>query len=121
VDFSADTAQLDILAADFTRRGLMAGVNVYRVTERAARNVKETARQELSGSTRMPHLARTITYDIDIQGTQIVAEVGPERGGQGSLGHIREYGTATASPQPFMAPAFDKEVPNWLDHLGRVG
>jgi hypothetical protein len=120
MDVSVDTAQLDALADRFARHGLSVGPKVAAVTAVAGRNTRDDARRFVQGMSHLPGYPRTITYELQVRGTQVVAEVGPEVGGQGSLGHIIEFGTATSPPHAHLGPAFDREVPGWLEHLQRI-
>jgi len=119
VNLDVDTSQMEAQAADFAREGLRIGPRVLAITAVAGRNTRDLARSFAPTGPHLPHYAQTISYEAGVDGATIWAEVGPELGGQGSLGHILENGTATNAPQAHLGPAFDRELPNWLDHLER--
>ena len=121
MNLSVDLLGMDALADDFARRGLTVGPKVQAVTAVAARNTRDEARSFISGLKHAPHYPRSITYDVSVEGSQIVGVVGPDKGlTQGALGNLLEYGSANNPPLAHIGPAFDREVPNWLGHLGRL-
>lgn len=126
---------LDEIAADLSKASLTAGIEAAKVTAVGARKIRDDARRFAAGIAHAPNYPRTITYDLTVEragtGGYIEAEIGPDKdlvvgGGNyrtpGNLGNILEYGTARNAPQAHLGPAFDREVPNWLEHLeGIVG
>lgn len=92
----------------------VAPVEVRKVVEKGAFNIKNDARQRRSGSRYFPRLASAITYDSGQTPTGSWAEVGPDiERPQGNLGHIPEYGALRTPPEPYMAPAADAELPKF--------
>ena len=112
-----DADGLNELIVDLSRAGLMAGIRADAVLEAAGRDIVKTAR-ELAPTTRLPHYAQTITHEVYVEGQAITVEVGPERGGQGSLGHILERGTVRTPPHAHLGPALDREAPDAVKRLG---
>lgn len=121
MDLTVDTAQMNALAADFGRAPAKVALQARRTTAVAARKTRDLARELSQGMFALGGYPRTITYDVAYDGVNgTVAEVGPEVGGQGSLGHLIENGTPTSGPRKHLAPAFDREVPEWLAQLERI-
>ena len=111
----------DRVIADLTRAGLTAGMKAAAQGEISGRRVRDQARQ-LAPKTGLPHYARAITYEVTVDKTGTVdVEIGPERGGQGSLGHILEFGTVRTPPHAHLSPALDREGPEWVKSLGDIG
>lgn len=110
---------IDGLMADFTKAGLMAGLRAAKVVEDSSRKTRDMARQ-LAPRTGLPHYANAITYEVTIDGLSVTGEVGPERGGQGSLAHILEFGTSRTPPHAHLGPALDYETPAFVKRLGDI-
>ena len=94
-------------------------VDVRGVVQKSARAVRDEARR-LAPKTRLPHYAKSITYETDYKPGGVVAEIGPVKGGQGSLGHILEYGTSRTPPHAHLGPALDRHAPDFLEGLAKV-
>ena len=107
---------LERLVADLSDATDFVQQQARRVVANAGDRVRDEARA-LAPRRGLPHYAATITSEVvseRMSGT-IAAEIGPERGGQGSLGAILEYGTSRTPPQAHLAPALDREAPR-LEH-----
>lgn len=90
-----------------------------KVVEKGALNIKNGARERISGLKHAPHYPRTIGYDMgwDLRGP--VAEIGPDkRKRQGALGNILEHGTVKNAPIPHIRPALDEELPRYEKAMG---
>ncbi len=110
---------LDHLIADLTMAGLRAGVRADRAISASTKRIQDTARQ-LAPRRGLPHYAAKITREIKVGPASIDGVVGPERGGQGSLGHILENGTAKTPPHAHLGPALDLEGPRFMRELGDI-
>lgn len=116
--FYADTSQLVALAATLRAGAVAATGGVDRIVARNAAKVRDEARRTMADSRTLPHYPASITYERDFT-DGIAYEIGPEKGGQGSLGHILEYGTSTRGPiKPHMNPAADAVEGDLADELG---
>jgi HK97 gp10 family phage protein len=107
------------LVDDLFKASDEAAVAARAVTQRSARKIRDDARR-LAPRTRLPHYAKSITYETTYALGGVVAEIGPEKGGQGSLGHILERGTVRTPPHAHLGPAFDMEEGNYLSALSKV-
>lgn len=94
-------------------------VRAAAVVAKAAVNVKEEARRnaQVSSGKHAKDYPGTITYDLDAGG--LGAEIGPEKRGQGNLGHILEYGKVTYGgvhnpPHRDLGRALDAEEPRFV-------
>lgn len=103
----ADT--LASLAAAFGRAAALIGPITDEVVSQNATGVQEKWRAIFpwSGSRHLPHLGASVT--IDPMGNE--AEIGPIKGGQGSLGHLIEHGTATSGAHPGGGPSAAAQEP----------
>lgn len=107
---------LNALAADLASAGLRVGLAAGKVVEHHAREVRDTARQ-LAPRTRLPHYAASITSEVNFGPGYVEGVVGPEKGGQGSLGHILERGSAVSPPHAHLGPALDRDGPDFMRDL----
>lgn len=112
---------LERLAADLREAGEWTQLRAGDVVERAGERVRDDARR-LAPTTGLPHYAETITAETSINRAtgEVSAEIGPEKGGQGSLGHILEYGTSKTPPHAHLGPALDREAPEFAEALAKL-
>ena len=110
---------IEALVTDLRRASRRAQQDARGVIQQATIRVRDEARQ-LAPKRGLPHYARSISAETTTQGGTIVGEVGPEKGGQGSLGHLLEYGTSRTAPRPHLAPALDHEEPRLDDALADI-
>jgi hypothetical protein len=111
----------DELAADLERAGKDITKDVAKVTGKACNNIKKDVRKRWTGLAHLPHLPRSVNYDVRTKGSLVTGEVGADHALlQGKLAWTQEYGTPTSSPHPAFRPAADKEVPVWLDYLDQA-
>lgn len=104
VDFQGGTELIEKIKA--TRIQLIE--DVKRETSRAGKDIQRTARA-LAKSKTMPGLSRSIYTHTKRFATGIEVTVEAKS----PFGYIREFGAGRSGPRPFMAPAFDKHVPEW--------
>lgn len=110
---------LDVVIGDLAKASIVAGLKAAKVLDASGERIVETG-QRLAPTTGLPHYAKTITHEVRVSKTAIEVEAGPERGGQGSLGHILERGTSNSPPHAHMGPSLDMEAPRALRDLGDV-
>lgn len=113
---------LDRLEHDLRHAGLLAGIRAVPVLHRAANNIKQDAQDHAPQSPVIRHYKDTITYDVTVEASAIVAEIGPdrERNGQAKLANILELGTSTLPPRPHLHPALDREAPKFEQYLAEL-
>lgn len=111
---------LNRLIVDLSRAGALAGLRVAKVVEQAGIEVRDEARR-FAPKTGLPHYGEKITHELTVTAGSVTVEVGPEKGGQGSLGHILERGTADAPPQAHLLPAHDRAVPGFVKGISDIG
>ena len=99
-------SDLERLVADLRGAGYRVQKQAGDLVGKAGIRVRDDARR-LAPKTGLPHYAASITSE-KLLGVA-AAEIGPEKGGQGSLGHILEYGTSRTPPHAHLGPALDRE------------
>lgn len=96
-DFSA----LDALATDLGGAA-DALPNVKKAVTVTARNVKDSWRDKLKGSSTLPALPYAVTYDVTADAGSVEGEVGFDKSrNQGPLGNISEFGSMNNPPRGF--------------------
>ena len=108
--------ELDQLVADLRGAGEWAQHRAVEVTERRAERVRDDIRR-LAPRTGLPHYAAKITHEVRREGYEIVGEIGAERGGQGSLAHILEFGTSRTPPHAHHGPGLDLNEPGYVKDM----
>lgn len=114
------SSDLDALAATFCRAATDAPRVAAPVIKRAAVNIKKQWRNNAKESAGKHAKAYpwTVTFDdVQVGLTGASTEIGPESRGQGNLGHLLEYGSATSAPHNDGGRALDGELPNLAGFL----
>lgn len=116
-----DTTDLRSFAADLTHAGPEVIHDAVNVLHKGAGSIVTEAR-ELAPTERLRAYQRTITYDLELDGTTVAVEIGPDRdiNGQAKLAHLFEFGSSRTDPKPHLLPAFEHEVPAVEEHLADV-
>lgn len=100
------------LAADLDRAAAMAPIETRKVIQKGALNVKNDWRERWTGFAHAPALPYSITYDTEVRGLSVSAEIGPEHDKrQAPLANLFEYGSVKNAPIPGGAPALEAERP----------
>ncbi len=113
---SHDTAQLNRLGADLTKKGVLVGAKVAQVVRRSALELESTAKGFCPVDTGF--LRGSIGTDITggAFSTEISAVVGPTA----SYAPYVEFGTYRMAPAAFMGPAFDRIAPDFVSAVEKV-
>lgn len=104
------------LALDKAASGSVLAVRA--VVEKGALNIKEDAKNRVSGLAHAPAYPSAITYDMTYGLGSIEAEIGPDKGRrQGALGNLLEFGSVNNAPIPHMGPALRAEEPKFTEAM----
>lgn len=98
---------LDAAAADAVAGG-------EQIVAKGSLNIKADARRLAPGTGHAKHYPASISYDVTVDGNDIVGEIGPVQGRrQRGLGNLLEYGGPHNRPHPHHEPALDAEEPRF--------
>ena len=93
-----------------------------KVVGQGALNIKRGTMRRWQGLAHLPHLPRSVTYDVTHVGDIISAEIGADHSRpQGKLAWIPEYGSPTSAPRPGLAPELDAEAPKFERYVEKLG
>ena len=106
-----DVSELRDLERDLEKGAAKVEALAPRVVAKSALGI------ERDGKINAPVLTGTLESSItsDIDG--LSAEIGPHTDYEAYV----EYGTSKMAAQPYMGPAFEKNVPAFVDAMGQVG
>ena len=111
----ADMSEVNKLAADLVASSFAILPGAEKVLQVGAVKVKKDAARNIRAADkagRLPGYPSSITYDTETKGTNVAAEIGPDKDrNQGPLGNVLEYGTSDTPPIPHLQPALESEAP----------
>ncbi len=117
---SLDFGDLEAFARDLDHQGAKVVLAQRAVVKKGALNVKKQLQTEADGHPHAARMPQAITFDVELDGKEIVADIGPEKGGVGSLAFywLGNSRTAPVLPDPMLAA--DKEAEAMAEWLGKV-
>ena len=117
---SLDFGDVEAFAKALDDQGAKVILAQRQVVKRGALNVKKRLQAEAQGVAHAPGFPRAITFDVELTGDEIVADIGPEKGGAGSLAllYLGNSKTGPRLPEPMLAADTEAEV--MAEWLGKV-
>lgn len=117
---SVDFGDVEAFAKALDDQGAKVILAQRQVVKRGALNVKKRLQAEAQGVAHAPGFPRAITFDVELTGDEIVADIGPEKGGAGSLAllYLGNSKTGPRLPEPMLAA--DAEAEDMAEWLGKV-
>jgi len=117
---SLDFGDIEAFAKDLDHQGAKVVLAQRQVVKKGALNVKTRLQAEAQGVAHAPGFPRAITFDVELKGDEITAEIGPEKGGAGSLAllYLGNSKTGPRLPEPMLAADAEAEV--MAEWLGKV-
>lgn len=117
-----DAHELAAFTKDLEKSAAIMPAAAGAVVTKAALNIKNDARQRISGRPHIPAYPYSITFD-DVRVNRLGAstEVGPDKSKrQGALGNILEYGSPGHPPIPHLGPAAEAEEPKFAKAIDEL-
>lgn len=85
------------------------------VVAKGCLNIKNDTKAGWQGLNHARSLPAAVSYDVDVIGSLIAGEVGPDKNRpQGALGNLIEFGSVNNGPIPSLTPAFRREEPRFI-------
>ncbi len=105
-----DTSELNTLAANLTKKGILVGSKVAQVVRRSALQLEATAKGFCPVDTGFLRGSIGTNITGGALSTEISAVVGPTA----NYAPYVEFGTSRMAPAAFMGPAFDRVAPDFV-------
>ncbi len=117
---SVDFGDVEAFAKALDDQGAKVVLAQRQVVKKGALNVKQRLQREADGHPHAPRMPQSITFDVELDGDEIVADIGPEKGGAGSLAFywLGNSKTGPTLPDPMLAADAEAEV--MAEWLGKV-
>ena len=125
-----DHSELDALARDLMAAPLNVIPALVPVANKAGVNMKRVMKSDASGHSHAPTIARTVNYEVEVDGASISIEVGFDKEMQtgkgkfrtpGNLANILAFGTSKNAPVMDITRGLTEEVPNFMRWCAKVG
>jgi hypothetical protein len=111
-----DFSEVQALAVSLGRVSSAVVGEARQVVAKAALNVKEDTRKNISKNDYWKRLEHKVNYDL----VGLTAVVGYDDTGQGELAGIYEFGSSRRAPHPTLYPAAEREAPRFEKALGDI-
>lgn len=111
---SADASELRTLGADLSKAGGRAGMLANQALRKTTADVIRDAK--ILAPVDTGNLRNSISADITGTDTTTEAVIGPTA----HYGVYQEMGTSRNKPQPYLRPAFDRNVPAFEQAMGQI-
>lgn len=119
----AGTEELDVLVADLEAMGTNIIERATPIIDKLGESMRDDARENAPGAHggHAKLYPQTITHEVVTDERSVGAVVGPERGGQGNLGVVFEFGTVDTPPDAHLGPALDRGAEQAVAQLAEMG
>ena len=107
--FTLDLSEFEELSVSIGRASKALIEQERKVVAKAALNIKNQTRENISDHPTWKRLAHTVNYDL----VGLSAIVGYDDVGQGELAGIAEFGSVRHAPHPALLPAARDELPRF--------
>lgn len=112
-----DRSEIMALAADMSQVGSRIAPLVRKAVEVTARGTEDTARRLTKGSRGFGPLPATIDYTMVAGPDWVGADIGFNKGGQGSMGHWWEYGSRHFPARGPLSQSLDENAEDFVKGL----
>lgn len=115
-----DASELTAFADKLLSKGAARRAAITMVVKKGAQNVKNDIREDLSGSGNKVFRRIPITYEVKEAPGRITAEIGPSKGGAGSLANIAFFGTAKGGGTHRFYEHGEEELPKLAEYVAHA-
>ena len=116
-----DSSEVHALAAQLHAAPARVMMALVPVAHTAGNKIKGGIRRNASGHRRLPHLARTVEYDLAASASEVRVDVGFRKEGQGNLAWIAVYGQNDQAPFVDIDTQLADEVKPFMRWVAKVG
>mgnify|MGYP001050495937 CR=1 FL=1 len=115
-----DASELTAFADKLLSKGVARRAAITMVVKKGAQNVKNSIRDDLNGSGNAAFRRIPISYTLQESAGRITAEIGPTKGGTGSLANIAFFGTARGGGTHRFYEHGEEELPKLAEYVARA-
>lgn len=115
-----DASELTAFGDRLLAKGAARRAAITMAVKKGAQNVKNDLREDLSGSGNKAFRRIPITYEVKATPGRITAEIGPSKGGAGSLANIAFFGTAKGGGTHEFYEHGEAELPKLAEHVAKA-
>lgn len=115
-----DASELTAFGDRLLAKGVARRAAITMAVKKGAQNVKNDLREDLSGSGNKAFRRTPITYEVKESAGRVTAEIGPSKGGAGSLANIAFFGTAKGGGTHEFYEHGEAELPNLAEHVAKA-
>ena len=119
-DVTVDASELTAFGRRVASAHAKASIAVAKAVKKGAQNVKTSIRDDLNGSGNAAFRRIPITYTVSEGAGRITAEIGPTKGGAGSLANIAFFGTARGGGTHRFYEHGEEELPKLAEYVARA-
>lgn len=115
-----DASQLTAFGDALLAKGVARRALISASVTKGAQNVKNSIRDDLKGSGNKAFRRIPISYTLQESAGRITAEIGPTKGGAGSLANIAFFGTARGGGTHRFYEHGEEELPKLAEYVARA-
>lgn len=115
-----DASELTAFGDKLLAKGVARRAAITMAVKKGAQNVKNDIREDLSSSGNKAFRRIPITYEVKESAGRVTAEIGPSKGGAGSLANIAFFGTAKGGGTHEFYVFGEDEMPRLAEHVAKA-
>lgn len=115
-----DASQLTAFGDALLAKGVARRALISTSVKKGAQNVKNSIRDDLKGSGNKAFRSIPITYTVSETPGRITAEIGPTKGGAGSVANLAFFGTAKGGGTHRFYEHGEEELPKLAEHIAKA-
>lgn len=115
-----DVSELTAFGDKLLANGIARRAAISAAVKKGAQNVKNSIRDDLKGSGNRAFRRIPISYTLQESAGRITAEIGPSKGGTGSLANIAFFGTAKGGGTHRFYEHGEDELPRLAEHVAKA-